>query len=79
LFAKLAGLRQGSPLTFAIGESGVRLARMLFAVSLIPIGLSHIDRNSVVHGNAIHDNALVQGTRWEVRKHERRGFLPNRY
>ncbi len=42
LFARLAGLREGSPLTFATGENGVRIARMLFAVSLIPIGLSHI-------------------------------------
>ena len=42
LFCKLGGLREGSPLRFANGESGVRLARMLFAVSLLPIGLSHI-------------------------------------
>src|SRR5882724_8829190 len=42
VFATLAGLREGSPLTFATGENGIRLARMLFAVSLIPIGLSHI-------------------------------------
>ena len=42
LFATLAGLREGSPLTFATGENGVRIARMLFAVSLIPIGLSHL-------------------------------------
>jgi uncharacterized membrane protein len=42
LFARLAGLREGSPLTFATGENGVRIARMLFAVSLIPIGLSHL-------------------------------------
>jgi uncharacterized membrane protein len=42
LFAKLAGLREGSPLTFLAGENGIRLARMLFAVSLIPIGLSHL-------------------------------------
>jgi len=42
LFARLAGLREGSLLTFATGENGVRIARMLFAVSLIPIGLSHI-------------------------------------
>jgi uncharacterized membrane protein len=40
LFATLAGLREGS-LTFATGEKGIRIARMLFAVSLIPIGLSH--------------------------------------
>src|SRR5712664_392222 len=42
LFARLGGLRDGSPLAFATGENGVRLARILFAVSLLPIGLSHI-------------------------------------
>jgi len=42
LFARLAELREGSPLTFATGENGVRIARMLFAISLLPIGLSHI-------------------------------------
>jgi len=42
LFARLAGLREGSPLAFATGENGVRIARMLFAISLLPIGLSHI-------------------------------------
>ena len=42
LFAKLAGLREGSPLTFATGENGIRFARILFAVCLIPIGLSHL-------------------------------------
>jgi uncharacterized membrane protein len=42
LFANLARLREGSPLKFLASENGVRLARMLFAVSLIPIGLSHI-------------------------------------
>jgi uncharacterized membrane protein len=42
LFVKLAGPREGSALKFATGENGIHLARMLFAVSLIPIGLSHI-------------------------------------
>ena len=42
LFARLAGLRDRSPLTFATGENGVRIARILFAVSLLPIGLSHL-------------------------------------
>ncbi|MDQ2775008.1 MAG: DoxX family membrane protein [Acidobacteriota bacterium] len=42
LFARLAALREGSALRFATGENGVRMARILFAVSLIPIGLSHI-------------------------------------
>jgi uncharacterized membrane protein len=42
LFALLAGLRERSILTFATGEKGIRIARILFAVSLIPIGLSHL-------------------------------------
>lgn len=42
LFAKLAGLREESPLTFATRETGIHIARILFAVSLIPIGLSHL-------------------------------------
>jgi uncharacterized membrane protein len=42
LFARLAELPEGSPLAFAAGERGVRIARLLFAVSVLPIGLSHI-------------------------------------
>jgi uncharacterized membrane protein len=42
LFARLAALPPGSPLTIATGDSGIRIARILFAVWLIPIGLSHI-------------------------------------
>lgn len=42
LFARLADLREGSPLSFATGENGIRIARIIFALSLIPIGLSHI-------------------------------------
>jgi uncharacterized membrane protein len=42
LFAGLAGLPEGSPLAFATGEKGIHLARMLFAISLLPIGLSHL-------------------------------------
>jgi uncharacterized membrane protein len=42
LFARLARLREGSALTFATGDNGIRMARILFAVSLIPIGLSHL-------------------------------------
>lgn len=41
LFARLADLPQGSLFAFAAGERGVRAARMLFAASLPPIGLSH--------------------------------------
>ena len=46
LFAEMAGLPagtgEGSALAFLTGEKGVRLARILFAVSLLPIGLSHL-------------------------------------
>ncbi len=42
LFAEMAGLREGSALAFLTDENGVRLARVLFAVSLLPIGLSHL-------------------------------------
>src|SRR5260370_16660461 len=42
LFARLGGLRGGSPLSFAPGEKGVPLARVLFPPSLIPIRLPPI-------------------------------------
>jgi uncharacterized membrane protein len=42
LFATLAELPEGSPLKFATGEKSIRVARIVFAVSLIPIGLSHL-------------------------------------
>jgi uncharacterized membrane protein len=41
LFARLSDLPQASPLNFLTGERGVRIARALFAVWLLPIGLSH--------------------------------------
>jgi uncharacterized membrane protein len=41
LFARLVPLREASLLTFR-GENGIRIAQILFAVSLIPIGLSHL-------------------------------------
>jgi len=42
LFARLGHLPNESPLAFLAGDRGVRAARILFAVSIIPIGLSHI-------------------------------------
>ena len=42
LFATLAKLRSGSVLSFAAGQSGLHIARIMFGVALIPIGLSHI-------------------------------------
>jgi uncharacterized membrane protein len=41
LFARLAPLAPPSPLAFATGDRGVRLARILFALWVIPVGLSH--------------------------------------
>ncbi len=41
LFARLAESREGSKLQFATGENGIRIARILFAVSLLAFGLSH--------------------------------------
>jgi uncharacterized membrane protein len=42
LFARLAALSERSPVAFATGEKGVRCAKILFAVSILPIGLSHL-------------------------------------
>lgn len=42
LFARLGDVAKRSPLGFLTGERGVRLARLLFAVSVVPIGLSHL-------------------------------------
>jgi uncharacterized membrane protein len=42
LFAKLAELQEGSRLTLLTSQKSIRLAQMIFAISLIPIGLSHI-------------------------------------
>jgi uncharacterized membrane protein len=41
LFATRSGLGARSPLAFATGENGIRAARILFGVWLLPIGLSH--------------------------------------
>ena len=42
LFATLAEIPPDSPLAFAAGERGLRIARILFALSIIPIGLGHL-------------------------------------
>jgi uncharacterized membrane protein len=42
LFARLSRVSESSPLGFLTGDRGVRMARILFALSIIPIGLSHI-------------------------------------
>jgi uncharacterized membrane protein len=42
LLARFGRLPNESSLSFLTGDSGARAARILFAVSIIPIGLSHI-------------------------------------
>jgi uncharacterized membrane protein len=42
LFARLADVPPGSRFAFLTGEGSVRVARVVFGISLIPIGLSHI-------------------------------------
>ena len=42
LFAVFGEVASDSPFGFLAGERGVRAARYLFAVSIVPIGLSHI-------------------------------------
>ena len=41
LLARLTEQRDGSKLRFATGENGMRMARILFALSLLAFGLSH--------------------------------------
>jgi len=41
LFARLANVPQNSWLAFAAGDRGIRVAKYLFAVWVIPIGISH--------------------------------------
>jgi uncharacterized membrane protein YphA (DoxX/SURF4 family) len=42
LLVRLGDVRQGSWSSFATSERAVRIARIVFGLSLIPIGLSHI-------------------------------------
>jgi uncharacterized membrane protein len=50
LFASLGQVAEGSPLGFLAGNRGLRAARYLFAVSIVPIGLSHLVYLSVTAG-----------------------------
>jgi uncharacterized membrane protein len=42
LFVRLGGVSEGSWLSFATSDRAVKIARIIFGLSLIPIGLSHI-------------------------------------
>ena len=54
LFASLGQVAEGSPLGFLAGDRGLHAARYLFAVSVIPIGLSHLVYLSVTAGYVPH-------------------------
>jgi uncharacterized membrane protein len=54
LFASLGQIAEGSPLRFLAGDRGIRGARYLFAVSIIPIGLSHLVYLSLTMGYVPH-------------------------
>jgi uncharacterized membrane protein len=51
LLARLGGLPETSPLS---GDRGVRLARLLFGISVIPVGLSHIVYMKITAGYVPH-------------------------
>ncbi len=42
LFARLGEVAEDSPLGFATGERGVRIAQMVFGLAVVPVGLSHL-------------------------------------
>jgi len=42
LYAWFAGDRDGQRLRFATGDSGLRLARMLYGLAMIPFGVAHL-------------------------------------
>jgi uncharacterized membrane protein len=54
LFASLGQVAEASPLGLLSGERGLRAARYLFAVSIIPIGLSHLVYLTVTAGYVPH-------------------------
>jgi uncharacterized membrane protein len=54
LFARLGEVAEGSALGFLAGERGVKLARLLFAISVIPVGLSHIVYADITAGYVPH-------------------------
>jgi uncharacterized membrane protein len=54
LFARLVEVHANSPLAFLAGDHGVRMARILFAISVIPVGLSHIVYMKITAGYVPH-------------------------
>ena len=64
LFACLGHIPQGSPLAFLAGDRGVRFARCLFAVSVVPVGLSHLVYLQITAGYIPHWLPFPKG--WAV-------------
>src|SRR5262249_56531432 len=54
LLARLGEISEASALGFLSGERGVRMARILFAISVIPVGLSHIVYAEITAGDVPH-------------------------
>jgi|SRR5215470_17472433 len=54
LLARLGEIPEKSVFGFLSGERGVRLARILFAISVIPVGLSHIVYAEITAGYVPH-------------------------
>ena len=54
LFACFAELGPGSAVGFLAGERGMKMARILFAISVVPIGLSHIVYAGITAGFVPH-------------------------
>lgn len=54
LLARLGEVPGGSALGFLSGERGVKLARILFAIAIIPVGLSHIVYADITAGYVPH-------------------------
>jgi len=54
LLARLGEIPEASALGFLSGERGVRMARILFAISVIPVGLSHIVYAEITAGYVPH-------------------------
>src|SRR5262249_3713891 len=54
LLARLGEIPERSPLAFLVGERGVKMARMIFAVSVLPVGLSHLVYVGITAGFVPH-------------------------
>ena len=54
LLARLGEISEASAVGFLSGERGVRMARILFAISVIPVGLSHIVYAEITAGYVPH-------------------------